>query len=713
MKLKAPENFEVIEQSFESEGSKVLSWDGVMNGFLTDIFTQFYKNATYATAREVITNGIDACTEAGVKPRIEVTVKGMFSASQEVVFKDNGIGMTFDILKNVFSDFGKSTKRETDELIGGHGLGCKTPSALSDTWTAITCRDGVSSMAIFSRNDNDEIKAEHFPGPEMDEDGTIITVPLETPENAREMIAAVRRVAYVLPPETVFLNGETCYSMHSESTFKHRVGPGWFVLRDKEKGITEPWNVIMGGILYPLDNIKFKGTEVTAGYYYRGNQLAYIFDAEISDMLPLPQRDGLRDNAHNRNFLNEKFEEVKDTLVDYLNSELAKHSYFEASKNYREHYKYLQHFGIPDVGALTWNGKELDSRAEIESEDNVTIYQKHATKRVKKLESASFTATSIGNTLCLYLDMGDNPMSNRKVVMDMNSRAREQDDKTIYAVFMDSSESFTKGWLDISKDSEVCQVITMDDVESRTAEIKRTNRSSKDYNVTYTIYQYNAKGQVNDRTDFRLSEIPDLDGYVEHYSILTDMEGIAPKSLKNKTILVLREAQKVEPMINRLGDLEYLLPEFKEILEKKFQKLVKNEGVVEYILGKGAYRWSYSSLEEKINLRKEFIEKFGDNGLTKMIKKDIDESLLAASLSDEVKLQVDSYRYLSNGFRSIYTEFRDAAVEKDNKETSFKDIYPLVADILGREYSPEKLKHAKMYVEMIDQMNNNQKEDTK
>ena len=57
--------------------------------------------------------------------------------SSELVFEDYGIGMSFDTVWEVFSQYGNSTKNLTNDEVGGFGLGSKAAFCYNDgaAWT--------------------------------------------------------------------------------------------------------------------------------------------------------------------------------------------------------------------------------------------------------------------------------------------------------------------------------------------------------------------------------------------------------------------------------------------------------------------------------------------------------------------------------------------------------------------------------------------------
>lgn len=128
-----------------------------MNSMIYSVLSdKMYTNPIQSIIREVYSNAIDANIAAGTEEAPEVH----FASTIDPVFyiKDSGVGMTADEVVNVFGTYGKSNKRETNQLIGGLGLGAKTPFAYKNNgsiFTVESIKNGVKSTTVFFKNQND------------------------------------------------------------------------------------------------------------------------------------------------------------------------------------------------------------------------------------------------------------------------------------------------------------------------------------------------------------------------------------------------------------------------------------------------------------------------------------------------------------------------------------------------------------------------------
>lgn len=108
---------------------------------------QLYSDKIMAVLREIGANAQDA--NAMVDRRdvpIEVTLPTL--ADPTLRIRDHGPGLSLDDVRTVFSQYGASTKRDSNEAIGMLGIGSKSPFAYSDSFVVTSWHGG--SKAIYN-----------------------------------------------------------------------------------------------------------------------------------------------------------------------------------------------------------------------------------------------------------------------------------------------------------------------------------------------------------------------------------------------------------------------------------------------------------------------------------------------------------------------------------------------------------------------------------
>lgn len=118
-------------------------------GLVMDILAKLYANPLAAAIREYTSNAIDAHIAAGVNRPVEVALPSR--RNQWLTVRDYGKGLTaFDIL-TVYANFGSSNKRDSDDFIGGFGIGSKSGLAISDAIYVNSWTDGKLNSFVIKR----------------------------------------------------------------------------------------------------------------------------------------------------------------------------------------------------------------------------------------------------------------------------------------------------------------------------------------------------------------------------------------------------------------------------------------------------------------------------------------------------------------------------------------------------------------------------------
>lgn len=152
---------------------------------------KMYENKVRTICQEYIANAIDANREAGQSRKIEIKVPSKLDP--EFKIRDFGPGVTKDRMANVFVKYGSSTKRSTNGLVGGFGLGAKSAWAYTDSFGIVTYVDGVKCSYVAevasSKNGKLSLLSEEAT---TEPNGTEISIQVKQ-QNIQEFINSIER----------------------------------------------------------------------------------------------------------------------------------------------------------------------------------------------------------------------------------------------------------------------------------------------------------------------------------------------------------------------------------------------------------------------------------------------------------------------------------------------------------------------------------------
>lgn len=143
---------------------------------IMDILAKLYTHPETAVVREYVANAVDAHIKANVKVPVEVTLPTPDTPTLTV--KDYGEGLDMHDILAIYGNFGVSDKRNSNDFIGGFGIGSKSGLAVSDKIYVESIKDGLKNIFELKRTSEGvitEFLAENVPAQGM-KSGTTITV---------------------------------------------------------------------------------------------------------------------------------------------------------------------------------------------------------------------------------------------------------------------------------------------------------------------------------------------------------------------------------------------------------------------------------------------------------------------------------------------------------------------------------------------------------
>jgi len=310
----------ILDVTSTLEGEKVgMSIDEGALSHIMSVLTDLYSDPELAVIREYSTNAFDAHRDAKLDRPIEVTTPNKLSPFFKV--RDFGEGLNAGDIRDIYSRYGASTKRESNDVVGMLGLGCKSALTYTDQFTVVGYKNGICTQVVVSRDENGSGSMtilDQFMSDE--ESGVEIVIPVKSYNDFEEKAADFFKFWEV---GTVLVNGETPDPID-----------GIWITNDLLLTVeTDEPKVVMGNVAYPwLGN----GESMRFGYSQtRYNLVAFV---GIGDVSFVPSREALAETKKTRETLialKETFEiERVPALTKLVTDSPTRHeaidSYFKA-----------------------------------------------------------------------------------------------------------------------------------------------------------------------------------------------------------------------------------------------------------------------------------------------------------------------------------------------------------------------------------------------
>lgn len=180
----------VVERTgnVDTTGAKEGSITEAGMGVVMSILSNMYTNKFLAVLREYCMNALDSHVQSGNSQPIEVTLPSDLQPT--LLIQDHGLGMTRADIETFFLEYGTSTKRDSNDLVGAFGIGSKSAFTLGHQFVVTGVKDGQKTVALLSLNESNIATCTVIKEVATDEpNGVLISLAVEDVDSMRETAA--------------------------------------------------------------------------------------------------------------------------------------------------------------------------------------------------------------------------------------------------------------------------------------------------------------------------------------------------------------------------------------------------------------------------------------------------------------------------------------------------------------------------------------------
>jgi len=361
--------------------------------YVASLLRNNYSNPPLAVVREISANALDANMEANASRKVEVTIPSKFNA--HFVVRDFGGGLSQEDIFGLYSKYGKSTKRNSNNYIGAFGIGKFAPLSYGSSFSVVSYHGGLKSTYNVFVNDDDDTKIIKF-SEEPSDEPTGLSVEVAIADDDVDRFRDVCKNFFRFfsdedMPKFIGVGEDEKFFDDFEVVMEAQ-DKSWWILDDKQDYWSKnhhQGHAVMGRVHYPIDVSAINFDSICEDGDAESEKLArnlrdlvsqdnvYIrFD--IGQLKLHHSRESLEYNKATQQQILSTLKEVQQEIEEIAKEKLDNAvDLWDAKAQYAQVVNALPH-GVRDIFAnsFSWNGVKIESMTidrNYKYQDNIII----------------------------------------------------------------------------------------------------------------------------------------------------------------------------------------------------------------------------------------------------------------------------------------------------------------------------------------------------
>jgi hypothetical protein len=411
-----------------------------------------YSDPITAVIRELFCNAYDAHVEAGEDRPVEIVLPTL--DDNRFIVRDYGTGMDRDIFRDVYTQFGFSTKEHTNDQTGSLGLGSKSPLAYTDTFAVSSVKDGYETMATVTRRADWSIFLDVVGYRKTDKhNGTTVEIEVEPIHVSEFRTKAEELFKFVLPGRAVVAYGSQATYNEIPHYVGNKIGKNLYEARD--------WNlswIVMGNVPYRVINARalFEGMRINPM-----NFVAYVEMDEENGIDFTPSREDLEYTPRTKATLRRVIKDFEDQMLSEAAAELdGVSTHADAYKTWK---KWTDLLGRRLFDDLEFKGDKFEDTFDVDGYRYEVGRRRNGTWHID-----SWHIRHMENTLIVTEFVKDLTSSHKQKVRDWMDHV----DRDMTYVIYTHQDSIESPWVDQNN------IVTWETIKTQTPKKVRTTNSN-------------------------------------------------------------------------------------------------------------------------------------------------------------------------------------------------------------------------------------------
>jgi len=387
---------------------------------------KLYSNKIKAVIRELSTNALDANIDNNnIKEPIFVHLPNNVEPWFQI--KDSGKGLTKEEMQTIFTQYGTSTKTNSNKMVGALGLGSKSPFAYVDSFSVISrTNDNIMRSYVCYLNEHGEPKLSFVGEAPFFNKSTGLEI--KFPVDRKNFIEFKNEAEFIYRP---FLNKPKVVgnSSYNELIYENVIlcTENWKLIKTGYKFDTIQL-AVMGGIEYPIRKDKIiDKVDIKVRHLLDSN---LILNFKLGDIQFTPSREELEYTDITVNQINSLLLTIYSKLEEEYQSKVANSKTLFKALQFNNEFQ--NHNIIGQKFNSSWKGIKLNKFIELNLFGYNSIikyyYNSKYSNTIKRDEITNkFDIPKKNNSIIVYNDIGNRSAVNK-------ARTLVTKDKDVYLI---------------------------------------------------------------------------------------------------------------------------------------------------------------------------------------------------------------------------------------------------------------------------------------
>lgn len=281
--------------------------------FITTLLSSnLYSDPEQSFIREIVSNGWDSHVEAGTTDvpviiRFKREANG-YSSSWEVTIRDFGTGLSPQRFQEVYCNIGSSTKRESNDYIGGFGIGKYSALACSNTVYITSYYEGKAYYYVMVKSGNSITTNLLMEKPTSEKNGVEVTV-----KGIHNIDPYQKALKYIVFFPNIYVDGANDYI--NEVKLKKFKNFSVATINISSK-------LLLGNVLYACNNSLVSSKSYN--FLNSINSTGIVINFNVGEINITPNRESIIYTEETIAKINQRIADAEKELNEYICSKLVK-----------------------------------------------------------------------------------------------------------------------------------------------------------------------------------------------------------------------------------------------------------------------------------------------------------------------------------------------------------------------------------------------------